>query len=642
MRSTLHVALATSAAMVALSATSAAHAGTNSQQIFPLSKVRKGQKGYGLTTMQGTTPDRFEFEVIGVNKNFLAKMDIILVKSDDKKMEVTGFWQGMSGSPLFIDGKLACAFSYGFRFNKVAIGGCTPIEYMKKEGFKPLRHVNDEAERRGHASTTGGKPGVRRPRIVAGPRAAGTRTEWLEVTDGGHLGSAMARADGPRTPWMLGAPLPRGPTRPAGASTDRGMTAHALPLTLSGFSAPAFEHARAMMSNYPLEAMQAGGTGDGDSGPTELIMGASMGMQLVRGDMSAAVTCTVSYVEGDGVLACGHPVFQTGEMYAPVTTSMVHTVIPSAQSAFVVSDQMREVGTLVQDRQSTIAADTGLKARMIPMSIRIDAGQGASREKNEFNVEILDNRFFTGALAGMATMNAVSLYLPDRDHVTATIKSKVKVKGFEPLAFTDYLYSATGADDVVSGARGLRVLAPLLLNPFAPLEIERVDVDVQLDWELNYGDIRSLRMPSRELEPGKKAYVDVELTRFDGKPVVDRVPFTVPDSLAGSIVRVEVTAGDSAQLDAAPPESVGDLMKALRRLLPGNVYAVTLYTAEEGAAIDGKVIRDLPSSALDKLYTGSATPRLETYRAMARSTSKAPRVVNGKQSVLVKIKDVKR
>ena len=115
-RMSLYVALAASAAAagILLPAT-AATAGSNNVEVFPLSQVRRGQKGYGLTTMQGTTPERFEFEVIGVSKNFLPKMDIILVKSSDKKLDVTGFWQGMSGSPLFIDGKLVCAFSYGWR-----------------------------------------------------------------------------------------------------------------------------------------------------------------------------------------------------------------------------------------------------------------------------------------------------------------------------------------------------------------------------------------------------------------------------------------------------------------------------------------------------------------------------------------------
>src|ERR1043165_5416830 len=100
---------------------------------YPLSKVQRGQTGYGLTTMAGTTPSKFTFEVVSVVHNFLAKQDIILVKSSDPQFAVSGFWQGMSGSPLYLDGKILCAFSYGFRFNKVALGGCTPLEYMKKE-----------------------------------------------------------------------------------------------------------------------------------------------------------------------------------------------------------------------------------------------------------------------------------------------------------------------------------------------------------------------------------------------------------------------------------------------------------------------------------------------------------------------------
>src|SRR6476469_646957 len=121
-------------ACMALSAT--AFAGPDT---YPLEKVKRGQTGYGLTTMAGTKPERFTFEVVSVVHNFLPKQDIILVKSDDKKLEVSGFWQGMSGSPLYIEDKLVCAFSYGFRFNKISLGGCTPIDYMKKEGAVPRR-----------------------------------------------------------------------------------------------------------------------------------------------------------------------------------------------------------------------------------------------------------------------------------------------------------------------------------------------------------------------------------------------------------------------------------------------------------------------------------------------------------------------
>jgi hypothetical protein len=369
-------------------------------------------------------------------------------------------------------------------------------------------------------------------------------------------------------------------------------------------------------------------------------MGGSIAVQLVRGDMSAAATGTVSYLEGDGVLAFGHPMFQAGELYAPVAAAEVHTVIPSAMSAFVMASPLRELGSLIQDRQSCIAADTGKKVRMVPIDLYIDAGEGKTAEKAEFHVEVLDNKFFTGGLAGLAAGNAASLYLPDRDHVTARLESKVWVKGYEPLAFTDYLYSATGASGIVDGARALRAIVPLLMNPFAPVEIERVEVRVKLTFDTNFGDIDRLRLPAGELAPGKPSWVDVELTRFDGKPVVDRVPFFVPAHLAGSIVQVEVTAGDAASLDAAPPQSLDDLVAALRKLLPGDVYAVTLYSADEGAAIDGTIVRDLPSSALDRLHPGAATRGVQAYKAIARSTSRAGRVVNGKQTILVKVADL--
>src|SRR4029079_16053556 len=101
----------------------------------------------GLTTFAGSKPERFTFEVVSVVKNFLPKQDIILVKSDDPKLAVSGFWQGMSGSPLYLDGKLLCAFSYGFRFNKVALGGCTPIDYRKKDGDAYRRNVPTQASK---------------------------------------------------------------------------------------------------------------------------------------------------------------------------------------------------------------------------------------------------------------------------------------------------------------------------------------------------------------------------------------------------------------------------------------------------------------------------------------------------------------
>jgi hypothetical protein len=609
-------------------------------EIYPLDKVRRGQTGYGMTTMQGMTPERFEFEVIGVTKNFLPKMDIILVKSDDPKVQVSGFWRGMSGSPLYIDGKLACAFSYGFRFNKLAIGGCTPLHYMKQEGFVRPRRLGEPGP--GNISAPD-KPLTRHSRDNRGddrtvvPQSVASIDDWLRVAPQRTVASAMETLGRPREPWLMRAPLPPAPARVV--DDAGGLVAAAVPLAMSGVSAPAFAAARELFSAYPLEPMRAGGTGRPNDGPTAFQPGGAIGVQLIRGDMSAAATGTVSYVEGERVLGFGHPLFQAGELYAPVSAAEIHTVIPSAQNAFIMASPLREIGSLVQDRQSTIMADTSLKTRMIPVDIYIETDRGGEVERNEFHVEIIDNRFMTGAFAGMATMSAISTYLPDRDRATVAMESSLHVRGYQALTFTDYLYADDGASSVIGGARGLRVLVPLLNNPFAPVTVDRLEIKARIRYDVNYGTIEELRLPTAEPRPGKRSYVDVVMSTYEGGRVVEKVPFDVPASLAGAIVKLEITAGDAARLDVAPPEDLDELMAAFRTLLPGNVFAVTLYSAEEGVAMDGRLVRDLPASALDRLRPGSRSPRAEPYQPVARSVYPSRRVINGDQSILVKIAD---
>ncbi len=129
------------------------------------------------------------------------------------------------------------------------------------------------------------------------------------------------------------------------------------------------------------------------------------------------------------------------------------------------------------------------------------------------------------------------------------------------------------------------------------------------------------------------------MERYDNKKIVQSIPFNVPKRLAGSVVKLEVVPGDVARLDVAPPENLDDMMAAFRKLLPGNIFAVTLYTAEQGVAIDGKLVRDLPASALDRLRTGSRSQRASGYKQIVRSTTPSKRVINGRKSILVKVAD---
>jgi len=609
---------------------SAAHVQA-SPETYPLDRVRAGQTGYGMTTMSGTKPERFNFEVVSVVHNFLPKMDIILVKSDDKKLAVSGFWQGMSGSPLYIEDKLVCAFSYGFRFNKISLGGCTPIEYMKKEGFVSRR-----------ATAVSGKGGG--PKIVQQPAA--TMSDWKRLAPTVDPEAAMKALGPANKSWLMSAPLPAPVPKPS--ETDAGAMTASVPLAISGFSAPAFAQLEKLFADSNLAPMRAGGGGEGaaggaagkagETGPSKFEMGGSISVQLIRGDMSAAATGTVSYVDGNNVLAFGHPMFQTGETYAPVATAFVHTVIPSAMSAFVMASPVKEIGSLVQDRQSMIAADTNLRTPSIPVSISITSAHGKQVDKGTFNVEILDNKFLTAPITGAALMNAVQYYLPDRDDVTARVESSVRVKGAQPIEFVDYLYANDGASSVMGAVRGLRVLVPLLMNPYAPVQVERVDIKVELAFEANYGDVKEVKVATTDLIAGQRNMVSVVMSTWNGKDVIEDVPVDVPANLAGSIVTVEVAAGDSAKLDAAPPVDLPSLMSAFRKLLPGDVWAATIYPADEGVSLDGKLVKDLPPSAQDKLRPQTHTQRASSYKPLLRTISKAKRVVNGAASMMVRVR----
>jgi hypothetical protein len=624
-------------AAVLLTAASGAEAGP---ETYPLEKVRRGQTGYGFTTFKGGTPERFTFEVVSVLKNYMPKMDLVVVKSDDKKLERSGFWQGMSGSPLYLEDKLMCAFSYGWRFNKMSLGGCTPIQYMKQEGLETVRRFGPGAvQTNGNGNgQNGGKSRTPTKRATT-PTQKSSMVDWRRLTPTGDVAAALGPA---RQPWITQTPLP--PAAKAkqiqlNSNPDETMAA-SVPLAAAGFSNESFAALESVFGGFNVDPIRAGGTAVGDdTAPTELKMGGSISVVLARGDMSLAATGTVSYIDGSKVLAFGHPMFQLGEIYAPVSTAYVHTVVPSGMMAFVVASPAKEVGSLVQDRQSMIMADTTLRDPMIPVDIFITAKNGSRTEKGEFHTQILENKFFTGALAGMMTMNAINYYYPDRDHVTAKIDSTVAIKGFGSLSFTDYLYANDGATSVVGGARALRAIGPLLMNPFAPVEISRVEVKVDMRFTADYADIKELRLPAQMLRPGKRTMVTVVMDTYGGGEITEDVAVDVPKELAGAVVNLEIQPGDAARVDAPPPTDVPSLLGVLRKMLPGNTWAATLSMVDEGISVDGKVVKDLPAAAHDRLHPGSRSQRVQSYRPIARTVTPAKRVLNGSASTMVRIAD---
>ena len=576
-------------------------------EIFPLADVRPGQKGYGLTVFQGTTPERFEFEVIGIVKNMMPKMDVILVKSDDPKVQLSGMAMGMSGSPLFIDGRLACAFAYSWSFNKVAMGGCTPIEYMLKEARGSKTDKEETA----------------------------SREEWDTFKPLERFADNQARAT-ERDGWLLGAPLPARPPVPAA----EGIVRAGIPLAVNGLGPSAFEQTKRIFDPYHVEPMQGiGGGGDPNTGPTKFEVGGNIAVKLISGDISAAATCAVSYVDGPSVLGCGHPIFGVGKLDMPVATAQIHTIVPSAQIAFKVASPLRVAGALVNDRKAAIVADSERRSQVVPVDVRIKNGHG----EQELHSQLVEHRFLTPQLATMTMAAAVELLSPDVIDATMTLKSTVYIKGFEPLTFTDYLYSPEGLSaTAMSTARGLRALVPLLFNPFEPLKLERIQIEASLAYKADFAELQGLKLPELELPYDQDTYVDAVLRPYAGKEYTIRIPLRFPRRLAGSLVKLEVLPGNAAKPDSAPPENLAQLVDTLRtKTFPANVLVATVYTPNEGVTLGGRVLPDLPDSALDTARPAAATKSADAYKSILRATIPLNRVVTGKQELVVKIADLK-
>ncbi len=358
--------------------------------------IKPGMEGYGLTVFEGTKPDRFHIKVIGVLHNFLPKQDLILIQSDDPRLIHSGIVAGMSGSPIFIntsDGdRLAGALAYGWHFAKDPIAGVTPIDNMLAAARTPLR---------GRDRTPASEAALDKP-----------------LPD-----ERLAQA-----PRHRGLPLPP----PLADGEAPNLMRAAVPLSVSGFGARAVGDLTDAFAPYHVVPMAAGGAAKpGVTGPTRFEPGSAIAVELVRGeDMNVSGTGTVTWVDGDRVIAFGHPMFNVGEIYLPIATAEVHTFMSSISSSFKFASPAVEAGTLVQDRQAAIVGETGARADMIPVRVRVTSPGKAERV---FRVEVVRHRFLTPLFTSTVVANAVQEAASDVADATITLHTALGVLGFPAL-----------------------------------------------------------------------------------------------------------------------------------------------------------------------------------------------------------------
>lgn len=525
-------------------------------RVFPLSEIRRGQQGVAYTVFEGVNPEPMQVEILGVLKDSLGPgQDMILARLRGAKPEFTGVVAGMSGSPVYIDGRLVGALSYRIgQFSKEPIAGITPIEQM------------------------------------------------LEVRDG-EIRPAAAKGSRPQT------------TEQASTVTNSGVEMQAMetPLVFSGFGQDVIDRFGDRFRAMGLTPVAGLGSADSKaSQPEPLVPGSAVSAILVRGDLSVAGTCTVTYVDPTHLLACGHPITQYGPVDMPMTKANVVATLPSPLNAFKIVNTTETVGAFTEDRASAIMGRFGARARMIPVTVEVTqppatSSPGATAKTKTFRFEVLDNRQLTPSAM------LVSVYQSLQGTNTAAAEMSYQLTGELSVAGqpTIHLAGMVAQNDLNPAAinaalfvndRFSRVYGNALEQPVVTglkLRMESIP-------ERRTAVIESARLSTIEARPGDTIEVEATIAPYQSEARVVRLKVPLPPDLSPGQIRVLISDGaavDRIATGQGQQRAVGlaDTVAQINRMHANDRIYVTLLDKTAQAVLDGQALPGLPLSMANVL-----------------------------------------
>jgi hypothetical protein len=599
---------------------------SRTRSTIDVSEITRGMRGYGLTVFQGTQPERFEVEVIDVLHNFRPDMDLILVRTEHPILEHARTVAGMSGSPIYLDDRLAGAYAYGWPFGLDPVAGVTPIASMFAEMRRPVRPDSFPGADR---LTPLPRRQSQAPRRGPPPARLAGLSPYLGDAPRGAFAPLEEHARRHRTPANSG---------------PRGMVAAATPVMLGGMSDRVANLLAERLEPFGLVALQAGGSSTAPSSgtPPRFVNGGAIAVQLIRGDMSATPIGTVTHVGAQRTVAFGHPMMNAGEVGLPTGTARVLHILASESRSFKLAEGGEPLGTLIQDRQPAIVIDTNLQAETIPVRIRIGGVPGAP--KTEWNVEVAAHRVLTPVLVFSAIANALETTASDQTDVMYTARSLVEIDGHAPITMEDVGYMAAGPNDpgTISRLRLFDLMEVAYGNPFVETRVRRVEVNIDVRFERDVYEIVDASIPADEVDPGSRVNVHIRLRRR-GEP--DRVrifPVEVPDRLAGETVALSIMSASRVNLEQPQPRNIDDLVRIVERRLPSTSLAISLKLPSRGLTFAGHVVRGLPASALDNLSMVNDTENSRPFVTYDRQLHDMGSVLYGSASLTLRVRETPR
>ena len=564
---------------------------------IPLEEVRPGMIGVGRTVFSGTKLEDFKVEVLGVLRNVIGpKRSLILARLDGGPLAKTGVIAGMSGSPVYIDGRLMGAVSYALgQFSTEPIAGITPI-----------------AEMIDATAMTAPTPGAR-PVSLSWPASP---RELLDIW-ARDLGRARAFVDDPSQALLL-----------SGASGDLGrmgamLRPIAVPMVTSGFDASViapFSAAFTAAGFVPVSSASAQQAPSAASagGRRTLAPGDAVGVALLTGDFELGATGTVTHVDGDRVYAFGHPLYNLGPTEFPMTTAEVQVVLPSLMSSSKLASFGDVVGTVQQDRATAIAGRLGPGPSLIPVSITLNSDRGPSRS---FSFGIVRDFTFTPLLTYLAVANVLTSYERGAGPASYAIRGTASIRSQDPIAFEDIFTGEqplAGAAAYVAGP-----LTALLKNSSEPVIVDRIALTIDAAEQQRSARIERVWLDTTRPRAGRDAIVYVALRGSRGEELVKQIPIQLPANATGSLQLLvadaaRTSADDRRDSRGADLQRVPQLIRTFNRARRNNRLYVRLTSSDSGAIVNGEPMAALPPSVLAVLEADRNSGTVGSLRSVTR------------------------
>ncbi len=559
------------AAAVAFAVASAG--ATQPAEILPLAEVERGQRGEGWSVFAGDEPERFEVELLGVWRDISPDSSYVLARLEGRGLEESGVIAGMSGSPVYIDGRLVGAVAFSWPFAKEPIAGVTPIESMR--------------------AISAGGPGALQP-ATAGPPTGKVTMEDLVAFEGSEvqLRERLTAAMGPLAGTGAGTGV---------GTPERG---RGLLWTTAGFGGRVTQ----LLEEVVGPVASAGRMESAEPGATALEGGSAVAAVLVDGDLRLAATGTVTERSGDTVLAFGHPFLGLGDIEVPMAEAEIVTVIPSIASSFKIGNLGRIVGAFDRDRPPGVSGTVGRETPMIPLEVKVDAGVERS-----YSMRLASVPAITGSLAATSVLGAIDTTIGAGGERSVALRASIEIADRRSLEIEQVFDGPVASLEAV--VHLLNVIVYLQNNGLGEARLERIAVEIDVELERRAAQIVAAHASRPLLAPGETTRIHVELQPWRGESIRRSMEVTVPDDLETG--RYFVLVGDGASIDAARleleasvPRTLDQALEFLDGLESRQRLALLGVSPQAGWVVDGEPLARLPGSirSLWRAPSGASKP----------------------------------